>query len=56
MTIPEQHATPLSLRDNPPYLDQAIAWFQAQWATADSLRIYDDVLWRCISAANPLPQ
>ena len=56
MTMPEQPATLLSLRDNPQYLDQAIGYFQAQWATADSLRVYDDALRRCIGATNPLPQ
>jgi N-acetylglutamate synthase-like GNAT family acetyltransferase len=54
--MPTPNTTLLSLRDNPSLLEEAIVYFQAQWASEDSLRVYDDALRRSLEAANPLPQ
>lgn len=46
----------ISIRNNPEYLDRAIAYFQDKWATDDSMAVYDDCMRHCIDASNPLPQ
>lgn len=46
----------ISLRNNPEYLKRAITYFQAKWATEDSMEVYDDCLRHCINTDNPLPQ
>lgn len=37
-------------------LHEVTAYFQQQWASEDSMRVYEDALHRCIGAKNPLPQ
>lgn len=54
--MPETNITLHSLRDNPSLLDEAIRYFQTQWASEESMRVYDDALRRSIGAENPLPQ
>ncbi len=56
MTMLKPNVTLHSLREDPNLLDDAIGYFQAQWASEDSLRVYDDALRRAIGASNPLPQ
>ena len=46
----------ISLRGNPEYIEQAIAYIQDKWATEYSMSVYDDCLRHCIDAYNPLPQ
>lgn len=45
-----------SLRETPEKLHEVTAYFQQQWASEDSMRVYEDALHRCIGAKNPLPQ
>lgn len=56
MMMDTQSLQILSVRDYPELVDEAIAYFQAQWASEESLRVYDDAIRRSIGAANPLPQ
>lgn len=44
----------ISIRNNPEYLDQAIAYFQDKWATDDSMAVYDDCMRHCIDAATAI--
>ncbi len=46
----------ISIRDNPEYTDDAIAYFQKHWATEDTMMVYEDCLKNTIGAKNPLPQ
>ncbi len=46
----------LSVRNQPAIVPQAIAWFQQEWATEESARVYEDAISRAIGASNPLPQ
>jgi N-acetylglutamate synthase-like GNAT family acetyltransferase len=46
----------LSIRENPAYLDEAIAYFQKHWANEKSMMVYDDCIRSCINAKAPLPQ
>ena len=46
----------ISVRENPAYLDRAIAYFQQHWASEDSMMVYDDCIRHAVNAENPLPQ
>jgi len=46
----------ISVRENPEYVDLAIAYFQKRWANEDSAPVYDDCIRHCVDAAAPLPQ
>ncbi len=45
----------ISIRESPEFLDKAIAYFQKQWASGDSMMVYDDCLRHCVRAEAPLP-
>ncbi|HGM5287979.1 TPA: GNAT family N-acetyltransferase [Serratia liquefaciens] len=46
----------ISVRQSPEFKQQAIGYFQQQWASQETLMMYEDAITRCIGAANPLPQ
>ena len=46
----------LSVRENPTYVNEAIAYFQQHWANESSMMVYDDCIRNCIGAEAPLPQ
>ncbi|CAI0696612.1 GNAT family N-acetyltransferase [Serratia ficaria] len=46
----------ISVRQSPELASRAIGYFQQQWASPESLMVYQDAITRCIDAANPLPQ
>ena len=46
----------VSVRENPGYLETAIAYFQKHWASEDSAMVYDDCIRHCVDTKAPLPQ
>ncbi|WP_421081078.1 GNAT family N-acetyltransferase, partial [Serratia fonticola] len=46
----------ISVRQEPAYRDVAIDYFQRQWASPETMMLYQDSITRCIDAVNPLPQ
>ena len=46
----------ISVRANPEYLEQTIAYFQKHWASEDSMMVYDDCIRHCVTTKAPLPQ
>ena len=46
----------VSLREDPARLEQFIVYFQAHWASPDSMAVYDDCMRSCLIAESPLPQ
>lgn len=46
----------LSLRECPEQLERFISWFQARWATKNSLMVYRDCMEQCLKSPSPLPQ
>ena len=51
-----QHTVIYSLREHPQQMAAVIAYFQQQWASEESMMVYDDALRRTPGAKNPLPQ
>ena len=51
-----QHTVIYSLREHPQQMTAVIAYFQQQWASEESMMVYDDALRRTPGAKNPLPQ
>lgn len=51
-----QHSVIYSLREHPQQMTAVIAYFQQQWASEESMIVYDDALRRTPGAKNPLPQ
>ncbi len=46
----------VSIRENPEYKHIAIKYIQTKWANADSLKVYEDCILKCINAKAPLTQ
>ncbi|RKS87384.1 acetyltransferase (GNAT) family protein [Orbus hercynius] len=46
----------ISIRQQPQWAKRAIDYFQKQWASAESMMVYEDAINRAIDANNPLPQ
>lgn len=46
----------ISVRQEPSFRDIAIDYFQCQWASPETMMLYEDAITRCINAVNPLPQ
>jgi len=46
----------ISIKEEPSYMDQAIAYFQKHWASEDSKMVYDDCIRHCLNSKTPLPQ
>lgn len=46
----------ISVRQEPAYRDVAIDYFQRQWASPETMMLYQDSITHCIDAVNPLPQ
>lgn len=46
----------ISVRENPEFVETAIAYFQKHWASEDSAMVYDDCIRHCVTAEMPLPQ
>jgi len=47
--------TVVNIRKNPEYMEQAIAYIQAQWANRRNKKVYEDCISHSIDAKNPLP-
>lgn len=46
----------ISVREHPETKDEMIQYFQAKWASENTMKIYEDCISHCITAASPLPQ
>lgn len=46
----------ISVREHPELAEAAIAYFQRQWATPETMMMYRDAIIHAIGAENPLPQ
>jgi GNAT superfamily N-acetyltransferase len=46
----------ISIKNQPEYIDSAIAYFQKIWASSDTMQVYDDCIRHCIDTSSPLPQ
>jgi len=47
--------TVVNIRENPEYLEQAIAYIQSKWGNRRNKKVYEDCLIHCIGAESPLP-
>ena len=48
--------TIISVRQEPHYAQQAIQYFQKQWANEASAMVYKDCILSCLNSSSPLPQ
>lgn len=46
----------LSVREHPDMVMEFIRYFQAHWASPESMAVYDDCIRNCLTAQSPLPQ
>ena len=46
----------VSVREEPRCAQEAIGYFQKQWATENSKMVYEDCILSCLDSASPLPQ
>lgn len=46
----------ISVRETPHWAAEATAYFQEQWASEETMMLYQDAIERSLTAANPLPQ
>ena len=47
--------TVVNIRENPEYLEQAIAYIQSKWGNRRNKKVYEDCITQSITAENPLP-
>jgi len=47
--------TVINIRENPEYLEQAIAYIQSKWATRRNKKVYEDCISHSINVSSPLP-
>lgn len=47
--------TAINIRENPEYLERAIAYIQSKWANRRNKKVYEDCISHSIDAKNPLP-
>ena len=47
--------TVVNIRENPEYMEEAIAYIQSKWANRKSKKVYEDCISKSIGAKNPLP-
>lgn len=48
--------TLISIRENPEFMELAIKYFQKQWASEETMMVYEDCISHSITSKNPLPQ
>ncbi|WP_252120366.1 GNAT family N-acetyltransferase [Symbiopectobacterium purcellii] len=46
----------ISVRETPHWAAEATAYFQEQWASEETMMLYQDAIERSLTAANPRPQ
>ena len=55
-TQKRENITIISVRQEPHYAQQAIQYFQKQWANEASAMVYKDCILSCLNSSSPLPQ
>jgi len=46
----------VSVRENPEIVEEAIQYFQDNWGSEATMKVYEDCISHCANAENPLPQ